>query len=89
MKKQNRNLLIGAAVVGAYILLINKKGIKGIAGSNYTTDQLSENFKGDMIEVTKQFYYYKKNNTYDASNVLNSKVKALAYWAEELKKANK
>jgi len=89
MKKDNTYLYIGIAAA-AYIYFLNSnKAVKGVSGSTYTTDQISINFKGDLLEVTKQFYHYMKNNTFDSSNVLNTKVKALAYWADELKKANK
>lgn len=91
MAKNNtlKYLGIAAAIGAAYYLLKKRQQIKGINGSDYTIQQIADNFKGDMIEVTRQFYHFKKNETYDSANVLNSKVKALSYWADELKKANK
>jgi hypothetical protein len=88
MAKNNttKYLLIGGAIYAAYYLL---KKPKQINGSEYIIEQIEENFKSDMLEVTKQFYHFKKNQTFDSANVLNTKVKALSYWADELKKANK
>lgn len=89
MTKQNKQILIGGAVMAAILLLSKSKKITGIAGSGYTDEQLSANFKSDMIEVTKQFYHYQKNKTLDSSLILASKTKALLYWADEIKKYNK
>jgi hypothetical protein len=88
MAKNNttKYLLIGGAIYAAYYLLRKPKQING---SDYTIQQIADNFKGDMLEVTKQYYHFKKNQTFDSANVLNTKVKALSYWADELKKANK
>jgi predicted ATP-grasp superfamily ATP-dependent carboligase len=90
MTKQKKQILIGGAVMAAILLLSkSNKKITGIAGSGYTDEQLSANFKSDMIEVTKQFYHYQKNKTLDSSLILASKTKALLYWADEIKKYNK